>query len=123
MLTRYAINQAKKNLTTLAEAAAMVTQQYQYEKLNTVSLTEYAKVKAQNNALKKQIKKIEEENRLLKMNNVQPWEISQAQKLVEEEIETQQWEQREAKRLVEEAMKKTPRRSARLAIMAARSSQ
>ena len=38
------------------------------------------------------------------MNNVQPWEIQQAQKLVEEEIETQQWEEREAKRLVEEEL-------------------
>ena len=123
MMTRYAMNLAKNNLTTLAEAAAKVTEQYQYEKMNTVSLTEYAKVKAQNNALRRQIEKIKEENRLLKMNNVQPWEISQAQKLVEEEIGSQKWEEVEVKRLVEEAMKKTPRRSVRLAIMAARSSQ
>tara|TARA_B100000900_G_scaffold365139_1_gene340197 strand:+ start:835 stop:1188 length:354 start_codon:yes stop_codon:yes gene_type:complete len=117
MLTRYAMMKAKNNLTTLAEVAS------QYEKIHTVSFTEYAKVKAQNNALQQQIKKMQEENRLLKMNNVQSWEIQQAQKLVEEEIETQQWEEREAMRLVEEELKKAPRRSARLAMMAARSSQ
>ena len=117
MLTRYAMMKAKNNLTILAEVAS------QYEKIHTVSFTEYAKVKAQNNALQQQIKKLQEENRLLKMNNVQSWEIQQAQKLVEEEIETQRWEEREAMRLVEEELKKAPRRSARLAMMAARSSQ
>ena len=99
MLTRYAMMKAKNNMTTLAEVAS------QYEKIHTVSITEYARVQARNNALQQRIKKIEEENHELKLN-------------------VHQWETREAQRLVEEAIDNKPlRRSARLAMLAARSSQ
>ena len=106
------MNIAKKNLTTLAEAC---------EKMPLYTRTEYEKLKAENAALQSQIKNMKKMMRLLVHNNGADSHVYSTCNVQENVF------QKDTKMHVKETelMKDQvlPRRSARLAELAARSSQ
>ena len=112
MITRYTMNIAKKNLTTLAEAC---------EKMPLYTRKEYEKLKAENVALQSQITKMKKMMRLLVHNNGADSHVFPTSHVQENVF------QEDTKMYVKETdlMKDQvpPRRSARLAELAARSSQ
>lgn len=112
MITRYTMNIAKKNLTTLAEAC---------EKMPLYTRTEYEKLKAENAELQSQVTNMKKMMRLLVHNNGADSHVYSTSHVQENVFqENKKMHVKETDLMKEQVL---PRRSTRLAELAARSSQ